>query len=118
MKSPFFCNVNSVKNDADIVESFVRYNAKIFDLLVIIDDRSTDDTPVIVQKLIDEGLPVELISDFAHYKKFSTSSQLPVAQKISEQVLCLPLFNGMSENDVSKVCTYLTKRLNTYRKFG
>ncbi len=55
--------VATVRNECDIVESFVRHNAAFFDRLYILDHRSTDKTPVILRKLKDEGLPLMLSRD-------------------------------------------------------
>jgi hypothetical protein len=52
--------VTTVRNECDIIESFVRHNAAFLDCLYILDHRSTDATPVILRKLADEGLPVLL----------------------------------------------------------
>lgn len=52
--------VTTVRNECDIIESFVRHNAAFLDCFYILDHRSTDATPVILRKLADEGLPVLL----------------------------------------------------------
>ena len=70
------CAVCQVKDDADVIESFCRYHLVFLDALVIWDDNSSDATPEIVRKMIEEGLPIELKSvppsvplerDFLHY---------------------------------------------------
>jgi hypothetical protein len=52
--------VTTVRNESDVIESFVRHNAAFLDCLYILDHRSTDATPRILRKLADEGLPVLL----------------------------------------------------------
>ena len=52
--------VTTVRNECDIIESFVRHNAAFLDCFYILDHRSTDATPVILRKLADEGFPVLL----------------------------------------------------------
>jgi hypothetical protein len=52
--------VTTVRNECDIIESFVRHNAAFVDCLYILDHRSTDATPSILHKLADEGLPLLL----------------------------------------------------------
>lgn len=52
-----------VKNESDIIESFVRHNITFIDKMVILDNGSTDGTLVILNKLIEEGLPIYLIQD-------------------------------------------------------
>ena len=49
-----------VKNEADLIEAFVRHTCCHFDRLIIIDHASTDDTPAILTSLVDEGLPLEV----------------------------------------------------------
>jgi hypothetical protein len=55
--------VTSVRNECDIVESFVRHNAAFCDRLYVIDHRSSDATPDILRRLVDEGLPLEVSRD-------------------------------------------------------
>lgn len=53
--------VTMVKNEEDIIESFIRYNINVFDGIIVMDDNSTDNTAKIVEKLAYEGLKVYLI---------------------------------------------------------
>jgi len=50
--------VAKVKNESDIIESFCRYNLTYCDGMLIQDNGSSDGTKQILQKLIDEGLPI------------------------------------------------------------
>jgi len=52
--------VAMVRNEADIVESFVRHNLQYLDHLVIVDHNSDDDTPAILQQLQRENLPITI----------------------------------------------------------
>ena len=52
-----------VKNEMDIIESFIRYNLNIVDGMIILDNGSTDNTLNIIKKLKDEGLSVFYIED-------------------------------------------------------
>lgn len=52
-----------VKNEMDIIESFVRYNANIFDGMIILDNGSTDNTLKILKLLKSDGLPLFIIVD-------------------------------------------------------
>ena len=52
-----------VKNEVDIIESFIRYNSKIVDEMIILDNGSTDDTVNVINNLINEGLSIALIHD-------------------------------------------------------
>ena len=56
-------SITTIKNEADIIESFVRYHQNIFDLMIILDNGSTDDTSYILNELINEGLPIKVILD-------------------------------------------------------
>lgn len=50
----------TVRNEADIVEAFVRHTLRFADELWILLHRSTDGTSNVVRALVDEGLPVRL----------------------------------------------------------
>ncbi|MBU2739701.1 glycosyltransferase family 2 protein [Acidithiobacillus concretivorus] len=52
-----------VKNEADIIESFIRHNHIFFDKLIIIDNGSTDGTRDILESLKREGISIEIESD-------------------------------------------------------
>lgn len=57
-----------VRNESDIIEVFVRYHARLFDRMVIVDHRSDDNTWEILNLLKDEGMPIDLrqIKDFTY----------------------------------------------------
>lgn len=55
--------ISMVKNEADIIESFVRYHLNIFDGLVILDNGSTDNTVNILERLTAEGIPLHVVRD-------------------------------------------------------
>ncbi|OBB91085.1 glycosyltransferase family 2 protein [Mycobacterium sp. 852002-40037_SCH5390672] len=52
-----------VKNEADVIEAFVRHNLGYMDALVIVDNDSVDDTRNILVRLQREGLPIILFDD-------------------------------------------------------
>lgn len=54
-------SVTRTGNECDIIEAFVRHHAALFDEMIVIDDRSTDGTARILQKLKEEGLPIILL---------------------------------------------------------
>src|SRR4051812_43496165 len=58
MTLPRFVLVARTANETDIIEAFVRHHAALFDLLLIIDDDSTDGSWGILERLRDEGLPL------------------------------------------------------------
>lgn len=55
--------ITKVKNESDIIESFLRYHSYIYDNILVIDNGSIDGTYEIVNALIKEGLPIELVSE-------------------------------------------------------
>ncbi|MEH7076603.1 glycosyltransferase family 2 protein [Neobacillus drentensis] len=57
-----FC-VGMIKNEADIIESYVRYHLNIFDGIVLLDNGSTDRTLEILTHIQSEGLPIFLKHD-------------------------------------------------------
>ena len=50
--------VGMVRNEADIIEAFVRHTLRFVDELRLVDYLSTDATPAILEKLQAEGLPL------------------------------------------------------------
>jgi len=52
-----------VRNEADVVEAFVRHNLTVLDGLSIVDNGSLDGTSEILAKLQSEGLPLRVSSD-------------------------------------------------------
>lgn len=55
--------VACVKNEADIIEAFVRHNLFYLDQLILIDHGSTDETPDILNSLQQEGLALKVTRD-------------------------------------------------------
>lgn len=56
-------SVSMVRNEADVIETFVRYQCEIVDAMLIVDHASSDETPAILRRLRDEGLPLHLSSE-------------------------------------------------------
>lgn len=56
-------SITMVKNESDIIESFVRYNLNVVDEMIILDNGSTDETLKILNKLKDENLPIHIFQD-------------------------------------------------------
>ena len=51
-------SISMVKNEIDVIESFVRYHINIFEGMIFLDDGSTDKTVKILNFLKKEGLPI------------------------------------------------------------
>ncbi|GGF55510.1 hypothetical protein GCM10007301_13940 [Azorhizobium oxalatiphilum] len=56
-------SISLVKNEADILEGFVRHNLHFVDRMYLIDDRSTDNTPEILRRLTAESDRVQVLED-------------------------------------------------------
>ncbi len=52
--------ISCIRNEADIVEAFVRWNLRHVDALLIADHRSIDGSACILDRLVQEGLPIEV----------------------------------------------------------
>jgi hypothetical protein len=60
----FNVSITMVRNERDIIESFVRYHITLFDAMVVLDNSSTDGTLEILANLVREGLPIHIHFDF------------------------------------------------------
>ena len=56
-------SISIVKNEMDILESFVRYHTNIFDGMIFLDNKSTDKSVNILTLLKNEGLPIYIFED-------------------------------------------------------
>lgn len=85
--------ISMVKNEMDIIESFVRHTLSFADELMIVDHMSSDRTPEILEKLQEEGLPltVEEIYDTRHLQSEAMSSLLQKAASERNADLIIPL---------------------------
>jgi glycosyl transferase family 2 len=57
--------ISMLRNEADIVEAFVRHNLRVLDGIVVIDHDATDGTAEILAQLRAEGMPLRVIVDTA-----------------------------------------------------
>ena len=55
--------LSMVKNEADVIEAFVRHNLAYLDMLIVADNDSSDGTREILLALQNEGLPVLIFDD-------------------------------------------------------
>jgi hypothetical protein len=69
--------IGTVKNEADIIECFVRHNLRVLDMLVLIDDGSVDGTKEILLSLEAEGLNLIMLEwDGSGYEQSRKLSEL------------------------------------------
>lgn len=112
-------SISMVKNEADIIESFVRHTSRLVDVMYIIDHLSTDNTWVILNKLQAEGMPLIL----SRYNK-ADYSQSEVTTGLMWQSIkdgadwVLPLdadeFIVPANNDISvEACRDMIRNLDT-----
>jgi dTDP-4-amino-4,6-dideoxygalactose transaminase len=59
-----------------------------------------------------------LISNFSPYKDLESASpdNLPVATKLADTVICLPIYDGLSEDDVNNITTIIIKNAKTRKR--
>ncbi|MDE5067633.1 MAG: tetratricopeptide repeat protein [Trichodesmium sp. St4_bin8_1] len=55
--------ISMIKNEEDVLETFIRHNLNYLDFLVLADNGSTDNSRKIINKLIQEGLNLCVIDD-------------------------------------------------------
>jgi len=83
------CGYCRVKDEADIIESFCRWNLLFLDAIVIWDDNSSDRTVEIIQKLINEGLALELIH---LHKEAQILNDFDIDELVAQHNRCLYIF--------------------------
>ena len=55
--------VSCVRDEIDIIEAFARHNLAFVSRLIVLDNGSTDGTLDVLQTLVREGLPIEVVED-------------------------------------------------------
>ena len=97
------------------VPAELRSNYSYFPILVQPDYPLSRDA--LFQKFRDNNIVVRryfypLISDFPMYRGLPSAAHdnLPVARKIAQQVLCLPIYPGLSDDDVDRILGFLSVR--------
>ena len=55
--------ISRAKNEADIIEAWVRHTVTHVDRVIVSENDSTDDTAAILQALVDEGLPITVLKE-------------------------------------------------------
>ena len=105
--------VAMVRDEADIIESFVRHIVQIADVVLLTDHHSTDGTREILASLMAEGLPL-LVEDFAdpgyHQEAVMTHMMVQaVREQDADLVLLLDAdeFPVAPDGDAGALRTYL-----------
>lgn len=63
MKKRKVISYTILNNEQDVIESFVRYNMTYIDKMIILDNGCTDNTILILNKLIKEGYDIEIFDE-------------------------------------------------------
>ena len=102
-KSPNVVGLCVVKNEQDIIESFVRHNLRFLDSLLVLDNGSADNTWEILKELTKEfrGLVLGQDDEFAHTQSARTTRMFRSAQLTYNPDYIMPLdadeFIGVAE---------------------
>ncbi len=87
-------SISLVKDEADILEGFVRHNLHYVDRMYVIDDRSTDNTAEILRRLCAETDRVRLLEDGwtgAFHQAKRTTAAMRLILKEEDWDIVLPL---------------------------
>lgn len=89
-----------------------RWNYAYFPILVTDEYRMTRDALyefMKTQNVLGRRYFYPLITDFEPYKNYSsaTKANLPVANRLASQVICLPIHHALTDEDVERVSKYI-----------
>ena len=68
--------ITIVKNEEDIIESFIRYNMKVLDQIFLVDNGSTDGTLNIIKSMIHEGFAINLTQKTGEFDQIEIMNEL------------------------------------------
>lgn len=107
-------SINSSFSAADQSIIPFKWNFAYFPILITEDYGMTRDAlyeHMKSQNVLGRRYFYPLITDFEPYKDYpsSTSANLPVARKIADRVICLPMHHTLSEEDVKRVLDCIIK---------
>jgi hypothetical protein len=100
--------ISRVRNEADLVEAFIRHTATFVDLHLVLDNGSTDATPEVLRRLRTEGLPL-IVGDDATpgYRQAEQTNRLMLEAARNEASWVIPLdcdeFLGVDDRDALEV---------------
>ena len=104
-----------LKNEADIVEPLVRHTCRVVDRMIALDDGSLDETRAILEKLVGEGLPLEIVerreSDNVQHRRMTRLVCQEAGTRLradwivaidADEFLCLPPGNLLIPPDLPR----------------
>jgi dTDP-4-amino-4,6-dideoxygalactose transaminase len=102
------------------VENFTDSNWHMFQVILPLEQLNVDRAQVMTE-LKDQGIGTGVhypsITGFTLYQKLGYSTEAtPVADRIGRSILTLPLFPGMTDEDVGRIARSLTGILKKHRK--
>jgi len=104
-----------VKNECDVIELFIKINTRVFDKIFILDHNSSDATVLIIEKLIDEGYPVELIRlgdvEFNQSKIISNTVRKIARKNNYDYIMPIDADEFLYSEDLASIKNYLINSL-------
>lgn len=113
--------ISMVKNEADIIESFVRHTLSFADVMLVAEHQSTDDTRKILENLQAEGLPlrVEEIAVVEQVQSEVLTRLMKQAAAQEQADIILPLdADEFLISDRAEDCRQMLQRLDSGRVFS
>ena len=114
-------SISMVKNEADVIESFVRHTISFVDQMLIADHSSTDKTPEILRQLQAEGLPLTVRRVYAAgYVQVETMNALlreAAVDKHADVVLPLDADEFLLSDEGAVSCRALVQGFDSNRLY-
>ena len=108
--------VSMVKNEADIIESFVRHSLSFADEMILADHMSSDKTPAILKQLQEEGLPLTVRKCYrAEYAQAEVMNDLlgeAARERGADLVLPMDADEFLVNTETKESCRAILERLD------
>ena len=102
------------------VENFTDSNWHMFQVVLPLEQLNADRAQVMTELKdlgIGTGVHYPIITGFTLYQKLGYKTEsTPIAQRIGRSILTLPLFPGMSDEDIGRIASALVGILKKHRK--